>query len=99
MMTVVPRRGAAILLVQIALCAAVLLPVAIQSLAIVTLHLPDTHSQQSHRAPGLTTMSESGLIAIASTLPVSALDTQDITSAATQRPAARPVEPPEYPPR
>lgn len=93
------HRASAVLLVQLALIFLMSLPMAAQALAIDTLHLPDKHSQQSHRAPGLTTMSETGLVTVASLMPVSAIDTQDIDRASGHRPAARPVEPPEYPPR
>ena len=99
MVTVTVKRGAAILLVQIALCTVVLLPLVVQSLAIETLHLPDRHSQQSHRAPGLTAVSEMGPVTASSVVSVAALDALNMDLARNRVPAARPVEPPEYPPR
>lgn len=93
------RRASAAVLVPLALVVAVLLPLAAQTLAIETLHLPDAHSQQSHRAPGWTTASDAGLVAVTSGMPVSAINTQDIAPPQSHRPAPRPVEPPEYPPR
>ena len=83
------------MLVHVALVLFALLPMAAQALAIETLHLPDTHSQQSHRALGLTSISESGPVAVTSVTPASALVVQDIEIALSSRP--QPVEPPEYP--
>ena len=99
MMVAGRHRTSAVMLVQLALLLFMLLPLTAQVLSIEALHLPDRHSQQSHRAPGLTTMSETGLVAITSVMPVSAVDTQDIEPHLRERPLARPVEPPEYPPR
>ena len=99
MVTLAARRGLAILLVQLALCMVVLLPLVVQALSIETLHLPDRHSQQSHRAPGLTAVAEMGPVAASSAVSVAVLDTQNMDLARIRVPAARPVEPPEYPPR
>ena len=99
MMVAGRNRAAAAMLVQFALVLFTLLPLAAQALSIETLHLPDTHSQQSHRAPGLTSISETGPVAVTSVTPTSALVVQDIEIALSSRPQLRPVEPPEYPPR
>lgn len=88
---------AKILVVRITLLIGVLLPIVAQALAIETLHFPDGHSQQAHRAPGLTTMAETGLITVAATVP-STFDTENVRAMSIHRPAARPVEPTEYPP-
>lgn len=99
MAATIPTRGSAVLLVRLVLCLFVLLPTAVQTLAIETLHFPDVHSQQSHRAPGLTTMSETGLATTTSVMPVAPFDVRNIAALPAHRPPARPVEPPEYPPR
>jgi hypothetical protein len=93
------QGSCAVRLVQLVLVLAMLLPLAAQGLSIETLHLPDTHSPQSHRAPGLTTLSETGLIAAISVVPIAALDSQDIDVGRSHRPPIRPVEAPEHPPR